>query len=220
MSKRWLWYIPLCLVLLAPVALAQSTGGLTLPWWTIDGGGGRLVGNTLTLEGTLGQPDAGVVAGDSYTLYSGFWGPAGRITPPSPGCPDAYEPNDNFTQAKPITPGTTIRAYICTEGEQDYYKFTAAAGRRITVRLTDIPAGQDYDLYLSDPSQTQVASSTASGNADERIDYTATVGGTYYVTVTGYSGYSTTQAYSLRVDVSGGQPRHRIYVPVMRKKAR
>lgn len=42
------------------------------------------------------------------------------------------------------------------------------------------------------------------GNVDERIEYTAQVGGTYYVVVNGYSGHSTTEAYTPRVDVSGG----------------
>ena len=218
MHKRFLFLFPGFLLLFTAVALAQTSGGVSLPWWTIDGGGGRMTSDTFTLEGTVGQPDAGVLTGQSYTLYSGFWGPGGRTTPPPSGCPDAYEPNDDFGQARPITPGTTLHAYICTEGEQDYYKFTVAVGQHITVRLTNIPSGHDYDLYLADPRQNQVASSNLSGNGDERIDYTATVGGTYYVIVTGYSGHSTTQPYSLRLDVSGSQQRHHLYIPVMQKK--
>ena len=218
MHKRLVLLIPVVLFSITAVALAQSSGSLTLFWWTIDGGGGRLTSNTFTLDSTVAQPDAGMIAGGPYTLYSGFWGPVRQATPPPPGCPDVYEPNDDFNQAKPITPGTTIRAYICTEHEQDFYKFTVVAGQHITVSLTDIPAGQDYDLYLDDPSQVDVAKSNQSGDADERIEYTATVGGTYYVIVTGYSGHSTTQPYSLRVDVSGGQQRHYIYVPVLQKK--
>ena len=220
MHKRLVLLIPVVLFSITVVVLAQSGGSLTLSWWTIDGGGGRLIGDTFTLDSTVGQPDTGMIAGEGYTLYSGFWGPIGQVTPPPSGCPDAYEPNDDFSQAKTIVPGTTIRAYICTEGEQDYYKFTVAAGQHITVRLTNIPAGQDYDLYLDDPSQTDVAVSNQSGNVDERIDYTAIVGGTYYIIVTGYSGYSTTQPYSLRVDVNGGKQRHYIYMPMMQKKKR
>ncbi len=216
MHKRLWLFVPGFLFLLTAVVLAQTSGGVTLPWWTFDGGGGRLSGNAFTLEGTIGQPDAGTLTGRSYTLYGGFWAPSVPGTPPPSGCPDTYEPNDSFRQAKPIRPGTTVHAYICTEGEQDYYAFTVGAAQNITVLLRDIPSGQDYDLYLADPSETQVASSNRSGNADERIDYTSTTGGTYYVVVTGYSGHSTTQAYTLNVNVQG--PRYRMYVPVVGKK--
>lgn len=45
-----------------------------LNWWTVDGGGGSSKGNGYTLNGTLGQPDAGTVAtGGGYTLAGGFW---------------------------------------------------------------------------------------------------------------------------------------------------
>ncbi len=216
MRKRFLLFVPMLFLWVTAAAVAQSAGGVDLSWWTIDGGGGRLTGGSLALEGTIGQPEAGRLTAGDLVLYGGFWGPAIQTTPPAPGCPDAYEPNDDYGQATPITPGTVVRAYICTEGEQDYYSFRAAAGQKITVRLSGIPAGHDYDLFLNDPSRTEVAKSTNSGNADERIEYTAQVGGTYYAVVNGYSGHSTTEAYTLRVDLSGG-PQYRIYVPMMRK---
>ncbi len=210
--------------------LAQSGGGFDLSWWTVDGGGGRLTGNGFTLEGSVGQPDAGTLQGGGYVLYGGFWSPEEAAspeptrtptpTPGTPGCPDPYEPNDDFSQARPIIPGTTIQAYICTEGEQDFYTFNVQGGQQISLSLSHIPAGQDYDLYLDDPGQTQVAQSTNTGNADEQITYTAASGGTYYVVVTGYSGYSTTQAYHLRVDLSGGTGGQKTFIPFLQRKHR
>jgi hypothetical protein len=52
--------------------LAQE--GYDLSWWTVDGGGQmyRLDGG-YQLGGTIGQPDAGVLAGGGYTLGGGFW---------------------------------------------------------------------------------------------------------------------------------------------------
>ena len=42
-------------------------------WHTIDGGGGTSSGGAFTLSGTIGQPDAGTMAGGDYRLEGGFW---------------------------------------------------------------------------------------------------------------------------------------------------
>jgi hypothetical protein len=55
------------------MAPASSGGSYTLDWSTIDGGGGTSSNGSLTVSGTLGQPDAGIVAGGAYTLSGGFW---------------------------------------------------------------------------------------------------------------------------------------------------
>ncbi len=66
------------LLLIASAAQAQSGGGYDLSWWTVDGGGGvgQSGGSSYTLEGTVGQPDAGVLEGGLYTMSGGFWGGA------------------------------------------------------------------------------------------------------------------------------------------------
>ena len=77
---------PLVLVLscLAAPALAQYT----IPWHTIDGGGGTSSGGGYTLSGTIGQADAGgVLTGGAYTLVGGFW--AGFTEP----CPADFDGN-------------------------------------------------------------------------------------------------------------------------------
>ena len=65
-----------CLLLLAAVpVLAQSGGGYDLSWSTVDGGGHtQSMGGMYSLAGTAGQPDAGLMAGGTYTLGGGFWG--------------------------------------------------------------------------------------------------------------------------------------------------
>ena len=58
-------------------ALAQSGGPYDLTWSTVDGGGVMFsAGGAYSLGGTVGQPDAGPLAGGSYTLLGGFWGGA------------------------------------------------------------------------------------------------------------------------------------------------
>jgi hypothetical protein len=93
-SKRRL----LLLALVAVLILASSTLGLTrnmaltrssppdsapdgtgnasydLSWNTVDGGGVMLsTGGNFRLSGTVGQSDAGDLAGGAYTLAGGFW---------------------------------------------------------------------------------------------------------------------------------------------------
>jgi hypothetical protein len=182
----------------------------------------------------VGQPGATEpLSGGGYTLYSGFWAPAPPGAPPtdtptptatSPGptdtptptptatpttvgaCPDTYEPNEDFGSAIAITPGVAIQSYICDPNDQDWFRFDVTAGQTITVDLTNIPAGTDYELWLNDPNGDQVASSTNSGTADERIEHTAAMSGAYRVLVNSFSGFDAANPYTLRVTLSGGPP--------------
>ncbi len=67
--------IVLLIFLLALVFPSMADGPeYTIEWWTVDGGG--IVGQggvPYSLSGTVGQADAGVLAGGAYTLAGGFW---------------------------------------------------------------------------------------------------------------------------------------------------
>ncbi len=65
--------VPVLILISSIQATAQSGGGYDLSWFTIDGGGGTSSGEGYELSGTIGQPDAGVMAGGSYVLVGGFW---------------------------------------------------------------------------------------------------------------------------------------------------
>ncbi len=71
-------FIGAALALAAP-ARAQ----LSLTWYTVDGGGGTSSGGGFTLTGTIGQPDAGAMAGGTFTLAGGFW----AVLAGPPPCP-------------------------------------------------------------------------------------------------------------------------------------
>jgi len=60
--------------LLVAAHAAAGTPSYDLSWHTVDGGGGMWsTGGTYELGGTIGQPDAGALAGGDYTLAGGFW---------------------------------------------------------------------------------------------------------------------------------------------------
>jgi len=53
---------------------AQSGSGYDLTWNTIDNGGGTSSNGGYTLDGTIGQPDAGApMSNGDYVLNGGFW---------------------------------------------------------------------------------------------------------------------------------------------------
>jgi hypothetical protein len=77
--KRLIILLVVMWLLFATISLAtaQTGGGYDLTWSTIDNGGGASAGGGYTLNGTIGQPDAGTaLAGGGYTLVGGFWGGA------------------------------------------------------------------------------------------------------------------------------------------------
>lgn len=55
-------------------AQAASAQNYSIPWHTIDCGGGTSTGGAFTLSGTVGQHDAGgPMTGGAFSLTGGFW---------------------------------------------------------------------------------------------------------------------------------------------------
>lgn len=61
-------------ILAAPSAPDAPDEGLAIPWWTVDTGGGVSQGGPYSLNGTVGQADAAILTGGTYTLKGGYWG--------------------------------------------------------------------------------------------------------------------------------------------------
>jgi hypothetical protein len=67
-------------LLLTTTVLTASSQGYDLSWWTVDGGSAILrIEGGYALSGTIGQPDAGTLAGSDYSLRGGFWA-GGELT--------------------------------------------------------------------------------------------------------------------------------------------
>lgn len=81
-------------LLLAPaLALAQSaSASYQVPRQSIDGGAGRATSASYTLNGTIGQPDAGAIkTSASYTLRGGFHRAAPDAPLPDPLFSNGFE---------------------------------------------------------------------------------------------------------------------------------
>ena len=97
--KRVLRLIFLALGLVAVVAVLSTavilaapqdpSAGFSIPWWTVDSGGGASQGGSYRLSGSAGQADAGVLAGGVYTLTGGFWNAEELPTPTNTPMPTA-----------------------------------------------------------------------------------------------------------------------------------
>ncbi|MBI3943678.1 MAG: hypothetical protein HY326_11750, partial [Chloroflexi bacterium] len=114
--------------------------------------------------------------------------PSPTISPTPTLGKDYYESNDTFLSAYgPLQPDVEYKAYIwnCSVSSQDldYYWFNVTVlGVPFDVYLWNVPDFTDYDLYLYDPSQNELARST-NVNADEHISWTPNITGTYYALV-------------------------------------
>lgn len=115
---------------------------------------------------------------------------------------DIYEPNDTPTEAwGPLQSRTTYQAYIWDATDRDdYYFFTPSAGGDVFITLSDIPNSVDYDLYIyyHDGAAYQLEKySNLTGSSREQVQFTGIPGRKYFVRVYPYSGFSSTQPYSL-----------------------
>ena len=126
---------------------------------------------------------------------------------------DAREDDDTYSQARSVT-GTTYSSTANTTcpNDDDWYKVTLAAGKKLVMDLTFTQSNstQDLDIHLyrgftdlwpcsvDDPSMC----STARGQgavSNEHAEYTATTAGDYYVVIRGYNGSQNTYGLSLKV---------------------
>ena len=84
--------------------------------------------------------------------------------------------------------------------DEDWFSFDEASGRTVEIRLTNLPA--DYDLELYYQNGARVGVSATGGTAAESITYATTVSGRWYVRVFGYQGAADANTpYRLEVTV-------------------
>jgi hypothetical protein len=173
-------YMILCLLslLVALPVLAQTGGIFDLTWSTIDGGGGAAsTGGGFSLGGTIGQPDAGVMAGGDYTLAGGFWGGGGiqENRPPT----DIQLSNNTIMEGQPSGSlvGTLITsdpdvgdtftyALVNGDGDTDNGSFNISGVQLLTAEEFDYQVKSSYTVRIS---------TTDSGGLDYEKPFTITV---------------------------------------------
>jgi hypothetical protein len=90
-----------------------------LPWYAIAGGGAMFTsGGPYDVSGTLGQSQAGPMAGGSFELIGGFW-PAASASPPCPGDVDSDNDVDLSDLATLLAHFGTPRGATRADGDLD-----------------------------------------------------------------------------------------------------
>lgn len=112
------------------------------------------------------------------------------ITATAPAaCSDAQEPNDTPASAAPIAIGQTLSAFICANGDLDYYVFSGSAGQRLSVDVDAQSIGSSLDsyLYLLGGDGAAVLAEhddeIYSVQKDSRLVFTLPASGAYYLKV-------------------------------------
>jgi len=110
---------------------------------------------------------------------------------------DHLEPNDDIDNATRLRGGPYSTLQIVS-GESDFFKIHLQEGERLETSISFSHSSGDLDLYLYNASQ-QIQLSSASITDGERIAFTASQTGWYYVEVQGYRGASAPYSLSMNV---------------------
>jgi len=124
-------------------------------------------------------------------------------TPPAEA--DAFESNDNFSQASILAPPQDFlyeNLSIHAAGNNDYFQVTASANGELTFSINFIDSDGDLDLIVYDSNRNFVARSDSVSD-NESITVQAVQGEQFFVRVYGYNN-DTNLEYSLFVDQAEG----------------
>lgn len=110
---------------------------------------------------------------------------------------DTFEPNNSTAQATgPMVSGVAVASFIGTVDDIDYFYFDANLGP-VTITLTSIPSGVDYDLFIVDEGDNILLDSQNPGSTPEEIQANVTGAGRFFVVVAPFDGFSDVDSYLL-----------------------
>ncbi len=110
--------------------------------------------------------------------------------------PDAFELNENYQAAVPITLKNVIWATIDNIQDVDFYEFDISEMTKLNLTLQYIPGGCDYNLSLYNSSLSCIGNSTNDASNDENI-ISKLEPGRYYIKVESQAGFSSENTYCL-----------------------
>ena len=126
-----------------------------------------------------------------------------RSPTPTPSYDDPNEPNDSMLQASgPLVPGQEYTGFISEKDDLDFFYLEIETPQIVSLSLTSIPQEADYDLYLVTGEEDVLADSANSGPQEERIEYTTSSVGVFYVLVLPFDNFSDTESYKLLLELS------------------
>ncbi len=95
-------------LLLGLIGSARSQS-YSIDWYKVAGGGSTSTGGVYSVSGTIGQPDAGAMAGGNYSLTGGFWSLVALQTPGAPLLTITRAGNQAVVSWQPSATGWTLQ---------------------------------------------------------------------------------------------------------------
>jgi hypothetical protein len=147
-------------------------------------------------------------------------------------CPDAWEPDDQWFQAKVLTVGSGAQRHTFhVPGDVDWVKFVAQTGHRYIIRTLDLAPEVDTRLYLYDTDgQTLLTwnDDDPTSPPASRVGWDCLADGTYFVKVTNLDPQASgcDLAYSIEIIEASVSPTPtatatprpgKVYLPIIRR---
>jgi uncharacterized repeat protein (TIGR01451 family) len=176
-------------------ATPASPQSYDLSWRTVDGGGGTFsTGGSFSLGATVGQPDAGALAGSPYGINGGFW--AATLTPPVAESDLAVSKSDGQAGAVPGQ-AVTYTIVVTNAGPND----------AVGAVVSDVPpAALGAVAWTCSATPGSTCSAAGSGSIDDTV--TVLAGGTLTYLLSGSVDPAATGALANTASVaaSGNDP--------------
>lgn len=116
---------------------------------------------------------------------------------------DPFECNNRFETAGALALCRAVEAAIYNEGDEDFYRFQAAAGETISFSLTSVPAGLNPIVEIYDANQTRLDRKTGSAGAAINFDYTFPSSGAHYLRIyDSGDNFSSPETYTLTAETT------------------
>ena len=93
-----------------------------------------------------------------------------------------HDMNEDFETAQEVVSGQVVRSFLGGEDKQDFYKIWLGDGNTISASMT-ARTDVNFDLYLYNPNQIEVSSSTNGPGITESISYTVDAAGFWFIEV-------------------------------------
>ena len=116
-----------------------------------------------------------------------------------PLCPeeDRLAPNHDLDAAAVVVPGFTADDLFLCPGARDLFALDLVEGQRLLAVLDARPPTTDLDLLLRD-AEGQIRLQSAGASGREKLTFSASASGRYYLEVSGYHGASAAYTLALR----------------------
>ncbi len=196
-SSRTIFIIGISLLMVTSVAVAQVSTNFELSWHLLGGGGGERQSANFMVQDAIGQPVVGNAASANAIVQSGFIpgiaqatatatatpGPTPTNTPEPQAGGDPYEDDDICGRAQTLpSDGTKQTHTFHDNGDADWVRFTAQAGKSYIIKVTNLSEASDATISLYDAcDDTLSGQGQNSFGVEVTLEWDATKNGDYFV---------------------------------------